>query len=68
VVEGEVVQHLWDCSRLLDGERCTFNSRIIFIDEMALYQLNRQAGFSDSTSAYDDELVFSQELHSQTGN
>lgn len=51
----------WTRGYLRRGER-TFNGRIIFIDEMALYQLNRQARLSDSTSAYDDKLVFSQEL------
>ena len=30
---------------------------------MTLYQLDRQAGLSDSTTAYNDELVFPQELH-----
>ena len=40
----------------------TFNCGIIFIDEMALYQLDRQAGLSDSTTAHNNELVFSQKL------
>jgi hypothetical protein len=40
----------------------TFNSRVIFVDEVALYQLDSQAGLSDSSSAHHDELVFSQKL------
>ena len=44
------------------GQNRTFNCRIIFIDEMALYQLNCQTRLSDTTTAYNDELVLSQEL------
>lgn len=44
------------------GEELTFNCRIIFVDEVALYQLDGQTGLSDSSSAYNDELVFSQKL------
>jgi hypothetical protein len=40
----------------------TFNCRVIFVDEVALYQLDGQAGLSDSSSAHHDELVFSQKL------
>jgi hypothetical protein len=44
----------------MDGP--TFDCRIILIDEMALDELDGQAGFADTTAADDDELVFSQEL------
>jgi hypothetical protein len=44
------------------GEKCkarahTFDCGIIFVDEVALDQLDGQAGFSDTTSTDDDELV-----------
>lgn len=35
----------------------TFDCGIIFVDEVALDQLDGQAGFSDTTSTDDDELV-----------
>lgn len=35
----------------------TFNRRVIFIDEVTLDQLNRQARFADATTADNDELV-----------
>src|SRR5688572_6619116 len=44
------------------GARRTFNRGIVFVDEMALNQLNRQARFTNTTAADDDELVLSQEL------
>ena len=40
----------------------TFNCGIIFIDEVTLDQLDGQAGFSYTTTAYHYELVLSQEL------
>lgn len=40
----------------------TFDRGVIFVHEVALYQLDGQAGLSDSSSPDDDELVFSQEL------
>lgn len=40
----------------------TFNRGVILVDEMALDQLNSQAGFADTTAAYNNELVLSQEL------
>ena len=43
-------------------ESPTFNRGVILVDEMALDQLNSQAGFADTTAAYNNELVLSQEL------
>lgn len=40
----------------------TLNCRVVLVDEMALDQLDRQARFTDTTTADDDELVLSQEL------
>lgn len=40
----------------------TFDGRVIFVDEMALDQLDGQARFTDTTAADNDELVLSQEL------
>lgn len=45
--------------------RCTFDRGIIFIDEMTLYQLNRQARLSDSTTTNNNEFILSQKLHVQ---
>jgi len=46
-----------------DGEggerRCTFDCWVIFIDEMTLYQLDSQAGLSNTTSTYNNELILS---------
>ena len=39
--------------------RYTFDCWIIFIDEMTLYQLDRQARLSDTTSTYNNELILS---------
>jgi len=39
-----------------------FDRRVIFVDEMALDQLDRQARFTDTTTTDNDELVLSQEL------
>lgn len=43
----------------------TFNRGVIFIDEVALDQLNCQARFTDAATSYNDELVFSQKLSVQ---
>ena len=40
----------------------TFNRRVVLVNKVALNQLDCKAGFSDATSAYDHQLVFSQEL------
>lgn len=40
----------------------TFDGRVVLVDEMALYELDGQAGLADATSANDDEFVFAQEL------
>jgi hypothetical protein len=40
----------------------TFDCGIIFVDKVALYQLDGQARFSDTTTTDDDELVLPQEL------
>lgn len=46
-----------------DGvRRRTFDCRVIFVDEVALNQLNGQAGFTDTTAADDDQLVLPQKL------
>lgn len=45
-----------------DLSALTFYRRIIFVHEMALDQLNGEAGLSDTTSADNDELVFPEEL------
>jgi hypothetical protein len=42
--------------------RHTFNCGIIFINKVTLDQLNGQAGLSDTTATYNDELILSQEL------
>lgn len=43
--------------------RQTFDCGIVLVDKVALYQLNGEAGLSDTTTTDHDELVFSQELH-----
>ncbi len=40
----------------------TFNSRIIFVDEVALNQLDGEARFTDATATNNDELVLSHKL------
>ena len=40
----------------------TFNCRIIFVHEVTLDQLNREARLSDTAASDNDELVFSLEL------
>jgi hypothetical protein len=37
----------------------TFNGGIIFVDEVTLNELNRQARLADATSTNNDKLVFS---------
>lgn len=44
------------------GRKRTFDRRIVFVDEVALDQLDGQAGLSDTSATDDDELVLSQEL------
>lgn len=45
----------------MDG-RCTFDRRVIFVDEVRLDQLDCEAGLSHTTASDDDQLVFPQEL------
>jgi hypothetical protein len=40
----------------------TLNGRVIFVDEVALDQLDGQAGLSHTTAAYYHQLVLSEEL------
>jgi hypothetical protein len=42
----------------------TLDCWIILVDEMALDQLDGQAGLADTSSTDDDELILSQELQS----
>lgn len=39
-----------------------FDSRIVFVNEMTLNELDRQGRLSDTTTTDDDEFVLSQEL------
>ena len=48
--------------RTVEHGRLTFNCGVILVDEVALDQLDRQAGLADAASSYDDKLVFSQKL------
>lgn len=43
-------------------DKRTLNGWIVFVDEMALNQLNRETRFTDTTPTYDHQLVFSQKL------
>lgn len=43
----------------------TFDCRVIFIDEVALDQLDGQARLADTTATDDDELVFPQKLQAR---
>ena len=43
----------------------TLDCRVIFVDEMALDQLDGEARLADTTTANDDELVFPQKLQVQ---
>jgi len=40
----------------------TFNGGIVFVHEMCLYQLDGQTRLSHTTTANDDQLVFSKKL------
>ena len=40
----------------------TLNSRVIFVDEMRLDQLNCEARLADTTTAHHHQLVFSRKL------
>jgi hypothetical protein len=40
----------------------TFNRRIVFVDEMALDQLDCQTRLSDTTATDDNELILAQKL------
>lgn len=44
---------------LTSPEVLAFNGRVVFIDEMALNQLNGQAGLSDATSTNHHQFIFS---------
>ena len=48
--------------RTVEHRRLTFNCGVILVDEVALDQLDRQAGLADAAASYDDKLVFSQKL------
>lgn len=43
----------------------TFDCGIIFIDKVTLNQLDGQTRLSDTTTAYDDKFVFSEELENR---
>lgn len=43
----------------------TFNRRIIFVDKVALDQLDRQTRLSDTTTADNDELILAQKLQQE---
>lgn len=45
----------------------TFDSRVVFVDEVALDELDGQARLSDATTTDDDELVFTKELLHREG-
>lgn len=51
-------------ARLLGGAAGgrTFNGRVILVDEVALDQLDGQAGFTHASAADHHQLVFSEEL------
>ncbi len=47
-----------------DGpELRTFNCRVVLVDEVALDQLDGQAGFTHTTSTNNDQFILSEELH-----
>ena len=46
----------------------TLNCRVIFVDEMGLDELDREARFTDATSSHDHQLVLSGELRQQCGS
>lgn len=43
----------------------TFDRRIIFVDEVALDQLDRQTRLSDTTTANNNELILAQKLQQE---
>jgi hypothetical protein len=43
-------------------EKHTFNCRIVLVHKVALYQLDRQARLSYTTSTDNDELILAQKL------
>ena len=47
------------------GRRYTFDSGIVFVDEMALYQLDSKTRFPYTSTADNNELIFSQKLYPQ---
>lgn len=44
----------------------TFDRGVIFIDEMALDQLDRQTRLAHATAPDDDQLVFPEKLHGRS--
>lgn len=44
------------------GVVLTLNGRVVFVDKVALDQLDGQARLSDTTAAYYDQLVLSEKL------
>lgn len=49
-------------SVLSSGIVRTFDCGVIFVDEMALDELDREAGFTHTSSSNYDELVFPEKL------
>lgn len=55
--------HSWKClASIVLGLKLTFNGRVIFIDKVALDELDGQAGFTDSTASDYDKLILAKEL------
>lgn len=50
------------CSVLSIGIVRTFDCGVIFVDEMALDELDREAGFTHTSSSNYNELVFPEKL------
>jgi hypothetical protein len=48
--------------KLLQKLGLTFDSRVIFIDEVALNELDCQTGFTNSTASDHDEFILAKEL------
>lgn len=46
----------------------TFNGRVVLVYEVALDELYGQAGFTNTSASYHDELVFSEELQRAEGS
>lgn len=51
----------WETAR--NGRLRTFDGRVIFVDEVALDELDGQTTLSNTTTTDYDELVFPEELH-----